>query len=131
MGDIDLGDHFVTWTKDAGFVTHNTTKSVQTNPFVSWNSGKAEADMLLNLKSNLQVDIDNVMWYHFNMNPQMPGQLTLEHELSETDTLCINAGADFDVNHEAEVHFTLFGKNHTIYHMGPHDVYHYHKDQVM
>lgn len=129
--DIDLGDHFVTWTKNDGIVTHNTSASVNATPFLKWNSGEAGADILLSLRSSLQVDIDKVFWYHLNQKPQVPSKVTYNHYLLRKDKLCFDADVDFEVNHEADVHFTLFGKDHDIYHFGPEELYHYHKDQAM
>jgi len=129
--DIDLGDHFITWTKDEGFVTHNTSMQVTTTPVLSWNDGEAAMDALLNLRSEFQVDIDNVMWYHVNMAPSFPGKVGFTHQHDQQDQFCGTGDIDFPVHHEANVHFTLFGTDHEVYHFGPKELYHYHKDKAL
>merc|ERR1712048_1354795 len=100
-------------------------------PFLKWTSGGAGLDMLLSLRSSLQVDIDKVFWYHLNQNPQVPSKLTYNHNLASQDEVCLNVDVDHEINHEADVHFTLFGKDHEFYHFGPKELHHYHKDQAL
>jgi hypothetical protein len=127
--DIDLGDHFVTWTQADGFVTHNTSSQVTVTPVLAWNRGDANMDAQLDLNSEFQVDIDQVMWYHLHMHPSFPSKVGFSHE--KQDQFCAVGDADFLMHHEADVHFTLFGKEHDVYHFGPKDLYHYHKDQAL
>lgn len=129
--DIDLGDHYMRWTTDEGFTRHNTSTTIVTTPFITWNKGDAAADLALSLRSSLQVDIDKVMWYHFNMTPAFPSELGLEHTAQQQDQLCLNGDLDFNINHESDVHFNLFGKQEPIHHFGPQDLYHLHKDNVL
>lgn len=129
--DIDLGDHWITWTQDEGFVTHNTSSQVTTTPVLSWNSGKANMISALDLHSEFQVDIDQVMWYHLNLSPSFPGQVGFAHVHDQQDQFCGTGDVDFPVHHEANVHFTLFGTDHEVYHFGPKELFHYHKDQAL
>jgi len=129
--DIDLGDHFFTWSDAGGFVYHNTSTAINATPVLNWNSGAADVNVGLDLKSSLQIDIDHVMWYHFNMKPSIPTKVGLSHQAGQQDMLCGVTDVDFDINHEADVHFTLFGKRDQIYHFGPEELYHYHKAQAL
>merc|ERR1711959_51114 len=123
--DIDLGDHFITWQKDSGFQVHNTSMSVDLTPKIALNSGLAEADIELKVRSGIQVDFDKVMWYHLDTVPSIPSATSFEHTAGETDKVCIRGDVDVPLSHEADVHFTLLGKDHDIYHYGPVDLLHF------
>lgn len=126
--DINLGDHFISWEKSTGWVVHNTSASVDVTPVMSLNSAEAVASLGLSLRSSLQVDLDKVMWYHVNMSPSLPTKLSADAVAKQ---VCLDGDVDFEVNHEADLHFTLFGKDHDIYHFGPQDLFHYHKDKAL
>eukprot|EP00927_Polykrikos_kofoidii_P046444 TRINITY_DN4068_c0_g1_i6.p1 TRINITY_DN4068_c0_g1~~TRINITY_DN4068_c0_g1_i6.p1 ORF type:complete len:346 (-),score=53.93 TRINITY_DN4068_c0_g1_i6:214-1251(-) len=124
--DIQLGDHFVKWTRAGGFAVMNGSPSVTVTPKLAVNV-KAQADMSVKLQSSAQIDIDKVMWYHLNMASALPVNVALNDQDTE---VCAVGGVDFQAGHEADVHFSLFGKETDIKHFGPKELYHYHKDDV-
>lgn len=128
--DVNLGDHSMRWTKDEGYTMHNTSTSWTAIPFAEFTSGEAAVDLTLSLHSTVQVDIKNVMWYHFKVNPSFPLELDFTH-VPKLDQACLDGDADFLINHEADVHFSLLGKKAPVYHFGPKELYHVHKDKFL
>jgi hypothetical protein len=129
--DINLGDHFITWEKGIGFDVHNTSMSVNLDPVVILNSGTAAANIELKVRSGIQVDMNKVMWYHLNVVPAVPTAISFEKTAEQRDQVCIRGDVDIPVGHEADVHFTLLGTDHDIYHYGPVDLLHFRKEQAI
>jgi len=122
--DIQVGDHFVKWTSADGFVVINGAPSLTVTPKLAVNA-KAQANVHSLLQSSAQIDVDKVMWYHLNMASSLP----ITVALNDADTeVCATGDMGFQVDHEADVHFSLFGKDHDIKHFGPKGLYQYHKD---
>jgi len=129
--DINLGDHFVSWEKETGFEVHNTSMSVNLTPVVTLNSGVAAADVELKVRSGIQIDMNKVMWYHLDVVPTIPTVLSFEKTAGQSDQVCIRGDVDVPLSHEADIHFTLLGKDHDIYHFGPVDLLHFRKEQAI
>jgi len=129
--DIDLGDHFITYEKDNGFSVHNTSMSVDLTPKLALTSGTAAADLELKVRSEIQVDLDSVMWYHLDVVPSVPSTLDFEHKAGESDKICLRSDVDIPLSHEADVHFTLLGKDHDVFHFGPEDLLHFRKENAI
>lgn len=129
--DISLGDHFISWEKATGFEVHNTSMSANVSPILALNSGTAAADVELKLRSAIQVDMDDVMWYHLNVVPSIPTALSFEKNAGENDKVCVRGDVDVPLSHEAKVHFKLFGTDHDIYHYGPVELLHFRKEEAI
>jgi len=129
--DVNLGDHFISWEKSTGFEVHNTTMSVNLDPVITLNSGIAAADVELKVRSGIQLDMNKVMWYHLNLVPSIPSALSFEKTAGQSDQVCIRGDVDVPVSHEADVHFTLLGSDHDIYHYGPVDLLHFFKEEAI
>jgi len=124
--DINLGDHYVKYEKHHGFSTVNDKPSYTFTPKLNVDV-EAEADISLALDSHVAVSVDKVISYDVYMKPTMPLVVDLENQ---DKNVCIAGSADFDLSHEADVHFKLFGKNHDVYHYGPKEIFHWHKDDL-
>lgn len=123
--DIDLGDHYLQWTKEHGFGVVNTTASVKVTPVLD-TSAQAKAAFEVGLKASAQIDIDRVLWYHLNLASSLPVEVE-----AQKPQVCAKVGADFTAGHEADLHFTRFGKSHEIAHFGPKTIYHYHSGNLL
>lgn len=127
--DISIGDHFVKWQKGTGFAVKKTNHAtLGVTPVLRLNKGEARATFQVAVKSNIQVELDKVMWYRLSIQPNLP--LELKADVKQQN-LCLSADADLPVSHEADIHFSLFGKDHDLYHFGPRDLFHFHKDQIL
>jgi hypothetical protein len=124
--DVNLGDHFVTYQKGSGLSTHNGKPSYTFMPKLAVEV-EAEADVTLGLDSKVEVSIDKVVSYDIGLQPSLPLKVDLENE---DKSICLAGSADFVLSQEADIHFTLFGKSHDIYHYGPKQLFHYHKDDI-
>lgn len=129
--DINLGDHFISWQKDTGFEVHNTSMTVNVSPVITLNSGAAAADIELKLRSGIHVDMNRVMWYHLDVVPSIPTALSFEKNAGENDKVCVRGDVDVPLSHEADVHFSLLGTDHDIFHYGPVDLLHFRKEQAI
>ena len=100
--DISFGDHYVQWA--AGFSTHNTPMSHKVTPVLLLEN-KATAFLAVGL-SSMRVEVDQVMGCHVDVAPTLP--ITVSDEDKQ---VCLDAGGELTVSHEADVHFSLFGKD--------------------
>jgi len=124
--DVNLGDHSVKYENGSGFSVINDKPSYTFTPNLNVDV-EAEADLSLGMDSTVAISVDKVISYDVKMQPKLP----LEMDLEDSDKhICIEGSADFVLSHEADVHFSLFGKKHDVYHYGPKQLYHYHKDDV-
>jgi len=124
--DVNLGNHYMKYTKGSGFSVVSDKPTLTVTPKFAWDV-EAEADLSLGLESTVAISIDKVISYNLNLAPSMPVKVDLENKDTQ---VCASGTADFVLSHEADVHFTLFGKNHDIFHYGPKQLYHYHKDDA-
>jgi len=124
--DVNLGNHSIKYQKGTGFSTVNDEPSYTFVPKLTVDI-EAEADVSLGLDSTVVVSVDKVISYDMRMQPSLPLKLDLENR---DKNVCIAGSADFVLSHEADVHFSLFGKKHEVYHYGPKQLDHYHKDNV-
>jgi len=124
--DVNLGNHYVKYQKGSGFSIVNDKPSYTFTPKLNVDV-EAEVDVSLGLDSTVGISIDKVVSYDVHMQPSFPLTVDLENQ---DKNVCIAGSADFVLSHEADVHFTLFGKSHDVYHYGPKQLYHYHKDDV-
>lgn len=129
--DVDFGNHFLSWTKDEGFVFHNTNSSVNLAPSLRVDTGDSGADIGLSLSSSLQIDADKLLWYHINANAAFPTKVVYEANIGSDDQLCLKGDVDFPVTHEAEVYKTVLGHEVVIKHFGPDELLHIHKDEAL
>lgn len=132
--DIDLGDHYVQWTKENGFGVINTTASVKVTPVLDVNA-QAKADFQSSLQVGAQIDVDKVLWYHLNLGSKLSTDVdTKEKSIFhpfQKPQVCTVVGAAISAAHEADLHFTLLGKNREIAHFGPKDLYQYHNSGII
>eukprot|EP00929_Paragymnodinium_shiwhaense_P038293 TRINITY_DN2025_c0_g1_i2.p1 TRINITY_DN2025_c0_g1~~TRINITY_DN2025_c0_g1_i2.p1 ORF type:complete len:341 (+),score=84.52 TRINITY_DN2025_c0_g1_i2:84-1106(+) len=124
--DINLGNHYVKYQKGSGFSVVNDAPSYTFTPKLNLDV-EAEADLSLGLESTVAISVDKVVSYDVHMQPSFPLKVDLENQ---DKNVCIAGSADFVLSHEADVHFSFFGKKHDIFHYGPKQLYHYHKDDV-
>jgi len=129
--DVDFGDHFLSWTKDEGYVFHNTNSSVNLSPSLSVNTGDSGADIGLGLSTSLMVNVDKVLWYHINADASFPSKITFDENIGATSQACLKGDVDFPVSHEAEIYKTVFGHDVSLKHFGPVELLHLHQDEAL
>jgi len=129
--DIDFGEHNLSWDPDNGFVMTNTEPIVNIAPVVNVDTGNSGADITLGLRSSLQVDINKVVWYHVNLNPTFPSQLSFQSHWFTSNKICLNGDLDFPISHEGEVYHTLLGHDVVLKHFGPVELMHLRKDGII
>lgn len=124
--DIDFGDHFISWDKTNGFEAHNTDPTVNLSPKLVVDIGDSGADIDMSLHSSIQVDVNSVLWYHVNLEPDFPSKLSYEKP-----HFCLTGDMDFPISHEAALHHTLWGHDVIAKHFGPVELAHLHEDQII
>jgi len=129
--DIDFGEHYLSWTPDNGFVMNNTEPTVSVAPVVNVDTGNSGADITLGLRSSLQVDINKVVWYHVNLNPTFPSQLSFQTHWFKNNKFCLKGDMDFPISHEGEVYHTLLGHDVVLKHFGPVELLHLQKTGII
>lgn len=127
--DLDLGDHAIEWTSGSGWSAPSTAGSATFTPVLEA-KGKVQADMPIGLKSTLKIDFEKVLEYDISFAPSLPLHAELDLDTSGADQICLSSGADFEIDHEARLHFDLFGKDLTVADWGPGTLWSHHWDKV-
>jgi hypothetical protein len=122
--DLTLGDHFVKYTHGQGFHRVSTEPHVNVTPVLKHSAGLPSAGLRLELKTGINVTIDKVLTYFMHMNSILPVEVYPEKSDSE---VCARGDVTFPVDHGADLHFTLLGKNYEIAQFGPEELFRYHK----
>lgn len=122
--DVDLGNNIVHYDSDGGWThdTHDPTVSV--TPLLSVES-QASADLTFNVKTSLQVNVDNIIWYHLNMTPSMDTHLKFDGSATATaqhGQVCLDGNAAFTMEQEANLDWDLVVW-HAKDHWGPNQLY--------
>lgn len=126
---IDLGENSVQYTSGKGWEHRSDEVKVSMNPMVEGDYN-SHANLTVGLKSSLQVEIKDVLWFHVNMSPEMPLLLTsVGTSGAGLIHTCGIAGLNFDAGHEADVHINF--RNRTLEkHLGPTADRHYHNSTL-
>jgi hypothetical protein len=127
--DVDLGDHSIEWTSDNGFSTPSTGTSVNFTPVLQA-KGSVQADMPIGIKSKLMVEFEKVLSYDVSFSPSLPLHAQMDLDTNGQNEICLSSDADFEIDHEAKIHFELFGKDTTIASFGPWQLYKHHWDKI-
>jgi hypothetical protein len=122
--DVNLGEHFLKWTKGQGFHRASTQPNLSLEPVLDVDV-PAMAKLDLQLKMGLHVSIDEVLSYRMDLNSSMPVEVGLEQSHSH---ICARGDVELPVDHEADLHFTLLGKNSEIAHWGPKELFRFQRD---
>jgi hypothetical protein len=130
-GDVDvaLGDHSVEWSSGDGWNMASTSQSVSWTPVLQA-SGKVAADMPVGLKSTLMVEFEKVLDYSMIFTPSLPLHAEMSLDSGGKDEICLSSNANFEIDHEAKLHFKLFGHDETIADWGPEALYQHHWSKV-
>merc|ERR1712008_625881 len=91
----------------------------------------AGAHLTMGLRSSLQVEIKNLLWFRVNVAPEVPLVLT-SVGTSQDDLIhtCGVAGLNLDASHEADIHVKLH--NHSFdKHWGPKVDANYHNESAV
>jgi hypothetical protein len=127
--DVDLGDHSIEWTPDNGFNTPSTGQSVSWTPVLEA-KGKVTADMPIGVNAKLMVEFEKVLAYDVSFAPSLPLHAELDLDTNGQNQICLSSDADFEIDHEAKIHFSLFGKDETLAQWGPNELYKHHWDKI-
>lgn len=132
MLDLNLGDNLVHYDADKGWSHETHSPSVTVTPLVMA-TAKATADLDINIKSSAQVNVDNIVWYHLNLDPTLNTKLKVEgswNPLSHDVSMCIDGDASFNMNQEADLDWNLLVW-HTKDHWGPTQLYSWSKPDII
>jgi len=127
--DVDLGDHSIEWTSDNGWNTPSTGQSVTFTPVLEA-KGQVQADIPIGIRSKLMVEFEKVLAYDVSFAPSLPLHAELDLDSNGQNEICLRSDADFEIDHEAKLHFSLFGKDTTIAQWGPNELYKHHWDKI-
>lgn len=122
--DVNLGNNMVKYDGAGGTGwSHEVDQAkVSVTPILSVDA-KATADLKLDVKTSLQVNVDNIIWYHLNMAPSIDTKVTFEGKnLFRNDRVCLNGDAALDMTQEADLDWDL-KVWHAKDHWGPKNLY--------
>jgi hypothetical protein len=116
--DINLGDRSIKWDHVAGWTPSAHQRTVDVKPILDLGTVQAETDVKLSLDTSLQVNIDDIIWYHTNLKPSFPAKCSVKGGVFQKTRFCMSGDADLTLGHEADLHWRLltFKANH---HWGP------------
>lgn len=124
--DVNLGDHYLSWTSEDGFATTSSQVGVTWTPTIVAD-GSVTADVPLTIQSSLEMELENVLSWNVHLTPALsPLRASLKDHLFSSPSVCLSGDGDFLVNHDADVHFNFAGFHHTFAQFGPAQIYHKH-----
>lgn len=127
--DVNLGDHFLAWTKEDGFSTTNTDVGVSWTPTIVAD-GQVTADVPVTLKSVLKAEFEHILGWNLHVTPALPLHASVKEHWFSSPEVCLSGEADFLVNQDADVHFDFEGYHHTFATFGPSEIFHRHWNSV-
>jgi len=128
--DINLGNNVIHWDKDNKWHHEVDKAQVKVTPLLAATT-KATADIKLATKTSFQINLDNIIWYHLNLNPSLDTNVKFEgSSLFHHDQVCINGDAAFDMGQEADLNWNLFTW-HAKDHWGPSNLYSWSKSGII
>lgn len=122
--DMEFGNNSIHWASGQGWEKESHSPTVTIKPALTA-TGKAEADVQLALTTSLQVSVDNVVWYHLDLDPSLPMKVTFDGgwgPFKPKAKTCINGDPSFEMVQEADLNWNLF-KWHKQAHWGPSTLY--------
>jgi len=127
---IDMGTNEVQYTRGKGWEHRRDKAKITLQPKVAgdYNAG---AHLTVGLRSSLQVEIQNMLWFRVNVAPEVPLVLT-SVGTSQADLIhtCGVAGLNLDASHEADIHVKFH--NHSFNkHWGPKVDANYHNESAV
>jgi len=130
--DIDLGDRSIKWDHEAGWTWPEHQRTITVKPILDFGNIQADADVKLGLDTSLQVDLDDIIWYHLNLKPTLPLTCTAKGSLwpIHKAQFCVNGDAALTIGHEADLHWNLltFKEYH---HWGPEQDYSWSRNGIV
>jgi len=127
---VDMGTNEAHYTCGKGWEHRRDKAKITLKPMVEgdYNGG---AHLTVGLRSSLQVEIHDMLWFRVNVAPEVP--LVLKSVgISDDDLIqtCGVAGLNFNASHEADIHVKLH--NHSFNkHWGPKVDANYHNESAV
>lgn len=69
MLDINLGERSIKWDDKQGWTYPKSILTTSVTPNLEISDVRAESDLKLGVDTSLQVNIDDIVWYHVDMKP--------------------------------------------------------------
>lgn len=107
--DVDLRNNFVTFDANAGwsYETHSDP-GVTVTPLLAAKAN-AQGNFLFDVKTQVQVNIDDIFWYHLTLNPSISGKLSFKGDATvPSGDLCLDGTAKFSMTQEADLNWDLW-----------------------
>jgi len=122
--DINLGNNMVKYDAVGGTGWSHEVDHAKVNvtPVLTVDA-QADGNLKLDVKTSLQVTVDNIIWYHLNMTPALDTKVNFEFSDSfHNDRVCLNGDAALDMTQEADLDWDL-KVWHKKEHWGPEQLY--------
>jgi len=119
--DYTIGDHYMKWTKSAGFATVHNKPSLKVTPKFGWTL-QADATLTPALHSTTRVTLEKIMTYNLNLVPSLPLNVKVDTRYPHPH-ICAGGGANFVMSQSAELHYTMFHKHYELASYGPKEVF--------
>jgi len=116
--NVDLGENSIEYTKGSGWKHHRDQARVTVTPVMEGDFD-TQGNITVGLKSTLQIEVVDVMWFHVNVEPSSDLVLTSVGASASSDMIhaCTSGGLHFEQGHEADLHWSRFNRTQ---HYGPH-----------
>jgi len=107
--DAHLADRWAKYTQGAGWTYPTYSRNVTASPIFDIGSVQAKAGLKLDLKTSLQVELDDIMWFHLNLTPKLPLTADVEGSLwpITKGKFCLKGDAELAIEHEADLNWDL------------------------
>lgn len=106
--DAHLSDRWAKYEKTVGWTYPEYSREITTTPVLAVDNTDITAKLNLGIRTSVQVDIDDIVWYHLDINPKFP----LTAEMSGSiwpfkPKVCLKGDADMTIGHEANLDWNL------------------------
>lgn len=130
--DAHLSDRWAKYDSTSGWSYPNHTRTITADPILDIGSVQADAKLNLGLRTSLQVNIDDIVWYHLNLSPDLPLSASASGGIFPISKakFCVKGDAKMDIGHEANLDWNL-AVWHAKEHWGPAQDYEWSKSGII
>jgi len=115
--DAHMADRWAKYDSKDGWTYPEYKLDVTTKPFLTVDNTDAKANLNLGLRTSVQIELDDIVWYHLDIHPTFPLKAEISSEASNPlkPKFCLKGDGDMTIAHEANLDWKVLAwhaKNH-------------------
>lgn len=126
--DAHLADRWAKFDSVAGWSYPDYNRNISVSPILDIDNSKVSADLKVGIRSSVHVNLDNIIWYHLDLNSKLPLSASVAGSIWPFNgKFCLKGDAELGIGHEADLNWNLL-TFHAKNHWGPHEDYKWSKN---